>query len=929
MTLPHLTQRALDTFQAPGHTAHDPRKRCLALTMDCPSDHPQPSSSGPTHLPQSQPTPSSTPSSTTPAAKRMRQYRQRAAEGKPIRHPATKEEKAALLATPYGRLDDKQRRRARRYEREAQQQAQLVASRFPPIGSSSSPTQSISPIPSLSPLLPAPAAASTAIILAQPQPHLASSSPVTLATVGSHRQQPYGPYHTPYLPIGQSQQPLYQSIPVAMVPFQLLPAFMAQAAATSYTMAPAHPPPHMTPYQTWNEPAPSTVHHPPSIMTQPEVDVPMSPSSETSGASITHANILATMPLHRTTPDGGALPPTSTPHTSTPPAPAVAPIHHQSVVPVAEPLSPTQTDTSDDLSTLSIPYPLPHSMPPLPDTGPNPYLVHHVKHACEQTVEDWKIHSPPPPLQSSTVDPRQYQSFESALFDLVLKPKKRYKHKHMHHITHRGHYLNVWDVDAKEDDKDVFTEIRASPPPTTSSAPTSSSTPPTPTTPTSSSASTTSSAQMSLRRSARSHPPSASLTAATTATTTSVIPTLSVPEQAQALLQIIPPETDTHVQVAYNHVLTESKSPSGPVYTTTTFSKEKMVDAYTNLIHASDLVPSTLSNLDSVTELKWSPSQHTFVPSIQTQSIQNASVQQHLRSVGTEVQQFYQHHVPPLHYEILCDHVFVPPLDGFGVNGVQIYFKHGICVSWLHDEILWMAALNYMMKSSIGVALWIAIGVNDYKQTKSLMDIHDLLMRPKMNIMDVGKLLDTLIQSNTRIEYVFQRPGQLVSSPPGIGAAHLVIADGLFMSQLAWNTSFTGDGAIQCLSFWGEHQTNRDFGHLSLDNSSMATRTVLPLYTMEENGYTLGLMDKLNRYKEWFKKLHAAKNGKVQIEYLRDVTQIYCPRCLHRQDWVRVNGRCVHCYFKHPHIAKLISQWSLPSPALAPTSNPSPSTRAK
>ena len=108
--------------------------------------------------------------------------------------------------------------------------------------------------------------------------------------------------------------------------------------------------------------------------------------------------------------------------------------------------------------------------------------------------------------------------------------------------------------------------------------------------------------------------------------------------------------------------------------------------------------------------------------------------------------------------------------------------------------------------------------------------------------MKIGALLDTLVAKKIYMEYVIQQPGQVVSSPPGTGAAHLVYADGILMSQLAWNYSFTMPGAIDCLSFWGGHENTH--GHLSLNNGSMATRSVLPLYSMQENGYDFNLLIK-------------------------------------------------------------------------------------
>ena len=44
--------------------------------------------------------------------------------------------------------------------------------------------------------------------------------------------------------------------------------------------------------------------------------------------------------------------------------------------------------------------------------------------------------------------------------------------------------------------------------------------------------------------------------------------------------------------------------------------------------------------------------------------------------------------------------------------------------------------------------------------------------------MKIGTLLYTLIKAKFPIEYSFQKPGQLVASTAGIGAAHVVFADG-------------------------------------------------------------------------------------------------------------------------------------------------------
>ena len=92
------------------------------------------------------------------------------------------------------------------------------------------------------------------------------------------------------------------------------------------------------------------------------------------------------------------------------------------------------------------------------------------------------------------------------------------------------------------------------------------------------------------------------------------------------------------------------------------------------------------------------------------------------------------------------------------------------------------------------------------------------------------------------MEYVFQFPGSLVSSPPGNGAAHIVYSYGTLMTQIAWDYSFTIPGAVHSLSYWGIDD-NHD--HLTTGNSSMSTVSVVPLFTMQLQGYELGLMDRI------------------------------------------------------------------------------------
>ena len=62
------------------------------------------------------------------------------------------------------------------------------------------------------------------------------------------------------------------------------------------------------------------------------------------------------------------------------------------------------------------------------------------------------------------------------------------------------------------------------------------------------------------------------------------------------------------------------------------------------------------------------------------------------------------------------------------VSGLQVYIKSGETVTWLHDDLLWCAALNYMLKESQGCALWIAVGLHDLKQVMSLNEIERLFL---------------------------------------------------------------------------------------------------------------------------------------------------------------------------------------------------------
>jgi hypothetical protein len=526
-------------------------------------------------------------------------------------------------------------------------------------------------------------------------------------------------------------------------------------------------------------------------------------------------------------------------------------------------VDPSDISPAEILSSIKTSHPPPSSTPPMlelddPVAAPastststpssTPYLVYPFQQALANSQQPPSV-APTSSTSSSsnTVTTQQWQTYQNSLYRSVLFPQRR--DTHMHHIvteselktTFRtstsGRYLRVFDAHTDQD--------------TPSSG--------------------TANVIQELITAASESKQDDQKTAATI--------TSSSPALAQLLKRVLPFTNPTHTQQSYNQRMISPSNKTSPVYRSTVIKSQS--DAYTRLVEAS------------VTTTASPPNRNIFTPSISIDTINNTIVQQRLKGIAISVQQQHKQSTPHKHLELECDHVFTPPLDGFGIGGLQVYFKRGTGISWIHDELLWCSALNYMLKDSKGCTLWIAIGLNDLKQTLSMMDIDDLFRR--QNIMQVGKLLDTLIKSGTRIEYIFQKPGQCVSSPPGCGAAHLVISDGILITQLAWNYSFTMPGALECLAFWGER--DKSFGHLSLDNGSMATRVVVPLYTMEMNGYDLNLKDKIRYYEDRIKQLKQSHpNQNYVIEENPGTSGSYCPKCLFRQDWLRINNECIHCY---------------------------------
>ena len=157
---------------------------------------------------------------------------------------------------------------------------------------------------------------------------------------------------------------------------------------------------------------------------------------------------------------------------------------------------------------------------------------------------------------------------------------------------------------------------------------------------------------------------------------------------AQQLKQVLPLSMSTHTHPSYSQQSVPSSQPPPTIRLTTL----KQGEAYERLIHAS--------TSSTVTSTK-----HIFTPSINISCVKDDAIRQRLIDIARAVQQQYKQHTPLKHQEMECDEVFASPLDGFGISGLQVYIKSGECVTWLHDELLWCAALNYMLKESQGCAL--------------------------------------------------------------------------------------------------------------------------------------------------------------------------------------------------------------------------------
>lgn len=141
----------------------------------------------------------------------------------------------------------------------------------------------------------------------------------------------------------------------------------------------------------------------------------------------------------------------------------------------------------------------------------------------------------------------------------------------------------------------------------------------------------------------------------------------------------------TPVQSSWCQHSVSASSSSPPVVCSTRIKQHSHV--YTRLQAAAAAAASNSSSTSSINAN--SRRNNIFTPTICIESIKDNNIKQRLKAIAAAVQRIYKQHIQHKHHEVECDYVFAIPLDGFGVNGVQLYFKVGECVTWLHDELLW------------------------------------------------------------------------------------------------------------------------------------------------------------------------------------------------------------------------------------------------
>jgi len=218
-------------------------------------------------------------------------------------------------------------------------------------------------------------------------------------------------------------------------------------------------------------------------------------------------------------------------------------------------------------------------------------------------------------------------------------------------------------------------------------------------------------------------------------------------------------------------------------------------------------------------------------------------------------------------------------IGGFGRTGVQLHIKAALAITPYQDEIGWSGAIDLMLAHSLGMSLWVGFNLKDAEMKLS----HTQLATIKGHL-DVLSGTRALKNAGIPLEFVWQHPGQIVKSPPGVPSAHMVITMGDYIEHLTTKNAYTDSGIRDCLSFYAKHA-------IIPSNGGEATRHVLPVLCMQAVGHKLGLEDEMVRvvmavYRGGDNNL---SSGTMQpccvCNKLCDLALMcgYCPLCLYPQ----------------------------------------------
>eukprot|EP00743_Colponemidia_sp_Colp-15_P005854 GILK01006293.1.p1 GENE.GILK01006293.1~~GILK01006293.1.p1 ORF type:complete len:361 (-),score=28.52 GILK01006293.1:497-1579(-) len=138
---------------------------------------------------------------------------------------------------------------------------------------------------------------------------------------------------------------------------------------------------------------------------------------------------------------------------------------------------------------------------------------------------------------------------------------------------------------------------------------------------------------------------------------------------------------------------------------------------------------------------------------------------------------------------------WLPQIGGFGKTGLQIYVKHGLAYTPLHDEIANSAAINMMSSCSNGVAFWFGFRLRELllkygeQEVMAFMELSSGLR--------LFQLLRKWLNDGVEVWCVPQLPGFTVQSAT-LDYCHLVLTIGETCFQVAWNNSVSTYGIRSC-----------------------------------------------------------------------------------------------------------------------------------